>query len=145
MTSTFNLQPHAPSPAVAHLGFARPMQRYLILTLAALIVAPIAPAIPLSVLEDQACQRGRLDVALKLLPSLCQTKDASCRDKCQQIAAGLSDYIAGIQSDIDFCKQYADGARGDEQRDIAKASKEYQVDLHWAQQAQKAVTRLLGD
>lgn len=120
------------------------MQRYII-PLAALIVAPIAHAIPLSVLEDQACQRGRLDVALKSLPSLCQTKDASCREKCQQIAAGLREYIAGIQSDIDFCKRYADGASGDEQRDIAKAIKEYQADLHWAQQAQKTVARSIGD
>jgi hypothetical protein len=120
------------------------MQRYLI-ALAALIIMPIADAIPLSVLEDQACQRGRLDVALKSLPSLCQTKDASCREKCQQIAVGLREYIAGIQSDIDFCKRYADGASADEQRDIAKAIKEYQADLRWAQQAQKTVARSGGE
>ena len=121
------------------------MQRYLAVAVAWLIVAPVAHTIPLSVLEDQACQRGRLDVSLKSLPSLCQTKDASCREKCQQIAAGLREYIAGIQSDIDFCKRYADGASRDEQRDIAKAIKEYQADLHWAQQAQKTVARSIGD
>ena len=121
------------------------MQRYIIVALAALIVAPIAPAVPLSVLEDQACQRGRLDVAVKALPSLCQTKDAPCREKCQQIAAGLREYMAGIQSNIDFCKRYADGASADEQRDIAKAIKEYQADLRWAQQAQKTVARSTGE
>ncbi len=43
------------------------MQRYLMITLAALIVAPMAHAIPLSVLEEQARQRGKLEVALKAL------------------------------------------------------------------------------
>jgi hypothetical protein len=121
------------------------MQRYLMIGFAALIVAPVAHAIPLSVLEDQACQRGKLEVALKALPSLCQTENALCKEKRQQIAVALRDYIGGIQSDIDFCKRYAQEAGADEQGDIAKAIKEYQGDLHWAQQAQKAVARSTGE
>jgi len=117
------------------------MRLTLITALAALMVGPVARAIPLSVLEDQACQRGRLEVALKALPSLCQTEDASCKAKRKEVAAALSDYIEGIQSDIDFCKRYAKGADADEQRDITKAIKDYQADLHWAQQIQKAVAR----
>ena len=123
----------------------RSMQRFLIIGLAVSIVAPVAHAIPLTVLEDQACQRGKLEVALKALPSLCQTEDASCKEKRQQITAVLRDYIEGIQSDIDFCKRYAQGAGADEQKDIMKAIKEYQADLQWAHQAQKTVARSTGE
>src|SRR5438552_13399882 len=113
------------------------MRLPLVIALVGIIVAPLARSIPLSVLEDQACQRGRLEVALKALPSLCQTEDASCKAKRQEVAAALRDYIEGIQSDIDFCRRYAKGADVNEQKDITKAIKEYEADLHWAQQAQK--------
>ncbi len=54
------------------------MQRYLMITLAALIVAPMAHAIPLSVLEEQARQRGKLEVALKALQNRSREAAAKC-------------------------------------------------------------------
>jgi hypothetical protein len=111
-------------------------------TLAAILVAFVkAKGIPLSVLEEQACQRARLEVTLSVLPSLAATAPVDA-EWLQVRVVALREYMASIQANIDWCKRYAKGAEADEQKGFADSLKEYEADLAWAQKAMKEIEKI---
>jgi hypothetical protein len=108
-------------------------------TLMAILVVSGAKAIPLSVLEEQACQRARLEVRLNALPQIAAIAPVDA-EWLQMTLDALRQYMAGIQANIDWWKLYAKG-EADKQKELADALKGYEADCAWAQKAMKELEK----
>ena len=107
---------------------------HILKTLVITLLLPVfAQAIPLSVLHAQKQERENIEAALR-------TVDKNCAECREQIVAALHHYVAGMQSNTEFCVRLGEDA-GSELKEISEAIKEYQAHREWARKALRNITR----